>query len=73
MLFMSERSEEIMQRKLRGIMAERQVTLTDLHERTGIAVSTLSDIRRGKQSPTVKTLEKIAEGLGVSVKDFFVE
>ena len=62
-----------MRRKLRGIMAEKEVTLRALHERTGIAISTLSDIRKGKQSPTVATLEKIAAGLGVEVRDFFNE
>jgi transcriptional regulator with XRE-family HTH domain len=39
----------------------------------GIGQSTLSDIEKGKVKPSIDSLEKICETLGISMSDFFTE
>jgi transcriptional regulator with XRE-family HTH domain len=39
---------------------------------SGVSKGHLSEILRGVSSPSVATLVKVAEALGVEVKDFFV-
>ena len=48
-------------RKLAGM------TQAELSERTGIAQGAISKIESGKANPSVKTLARLAEGLGMSV------
>lgn len=43
------------------------ITLHELSLKTGLSKSSLSDIERGVRSPTVKTLERIAVGLGADL------
>jgi len=62
-----------MRKRFRVLLAERDMTLQELSERTGLHISSLSDIRSGKSSPRVATLERIATALGVQVRDFFEE
>jgi transcriptional regulator with XRE-family HTH domain len=52
----------------RGISANKLAALSDMTQ------STLADIIKGKNvSPRVSTIEKICEGLGISLSDFFLE
>ena len=51
---------------------ERQMTQKELSEKTGIRQSNISRIENGNCSPTVETLEKIAEGLGKKLEIRFV-
>ena len=51
---------------------ERQMTQKELSEKTGIRQSNISRIVNGNCSPTVETLEKIAEGLGKKLEIRFV-
>lgn len=44
--------------------------LKDLAERTGLSVSYLSDLERGRTQPPLKTLERIATAYGKSINDF---
>jgi len=48
------------------------LTLRDLADASGLSINTISLIERGKSSPTVATLYKLATALGVPV-GFFVE
>ena len=52
---------------------EKDVTLKELSLRTGISKSALQRIESGEVSPTLETLEIIAEALGVRVTDLFKE
>jgi transcriptional regulator with XRE-family HTH domain len=45
--------------------------LRQLAERAGVSFVTLYRIEAGKLSPTVTMLEKLAEALGIDVRDFF--
>lgn len=47
--------------------ARRNWTQATLVEQTGLSVSTVSQIEAGKQSPTLETLQRIADAFGVSL------
>ena len=44
----------------------------DLAKATGIHQGDISDIERGKANPTIKTLSRLAEGMGMRLKIEFV-
>jgi len=56
--------------RLRG---ERQLTLAQVSEATGLSVSFLSAIERGQANASVATLQKMAHLYGVNVRSFFGE
>lgn len=58
--------------RLKTLRNERGLTLRDLADASGLSINTISLIERGKSSPTVATLYKLATALGVPV-GFFVE
>ncbi|WP_130343762.1 helix-turn-helix domain-containing protein [Herbihabitans rhizosphaerae] len=49
------------------------LTLNRLAERSGVSVSMLSSVERGDKAPTVIVLDRIANGLGVSLSTLLVE
>ena len=51
-------------RKLKQERIRRGLTLKEIEARVGISATHLSDVERGKSSPTVGVLEKIAQALG---------
>lgn len=53
--------------RVKALRTERGLTLRDLSERSGASYSNLSKIETGKLSPTFDTMERIANGLGVSI------
>lgn len=59
--------------RLRGLRAERSLTLDALAERTGVSRSMISLIERGESSPTAVILDKLAAGLGVTLASLFAE
>lgn len=51
---------------------ERKITLNKLATICGITQSTLSNIIRGNsKKPTVSTIKKVCDGLGMSLSEFF--
>jgi transcriptional regulator with XRE-family HTH domain len=52
-------------RRIKLLRVSRGLTLKDLEERGGISATHVSEIERGKASPTVGALAKIARALGV--------
>lgn len=54
--------------KLGHILVDKDMTATQLSELTGLSRATISGIKCGK-SCLYETAEKIAEALGVEVKD----
>ena len=55
--------------KIGHILVDKDLTAIQLAERTGLSRATISHIKTGK-SCRYETAEKIAEALGVEVKDF---
>lgn len=56
-------------KRLRQLRQERGWTLSEASHEIGLAHSTLSKIERDELSPTLATIQKIAEGLKVDVVD----
>ena len=54
-------------RRLRELRAERKLTIKALSEMTGVSQSMLSAIEKGDRSPTLTILNKINDGLRISL------
>ena len=53
------------------IRAERQLTQEDVAFAADLPTATVSKIERCVLSPTLRTIEKLAHGLGVQIGEFF--
>jgi transcriptional regulator with XRE-family HTH domain len=58
-------------RQIRRLRTKLGISLRAFAERTGFSPSFISQIEKGAVSPSLGSLEKIAEALGVSLRDFF--
>ncbi len=56
---------------LRGLREERRISLRELARRSGISVNALSQIERGLSSPSVSTLYRLVDALGVPITAVF--
>lgn len=52
---------------LKRIRTEKSMTQGDIVRSTGIDRSSMSALEGGKQNPTLETIKKIAQALGVSM------
>lgn len=59
--------------RLRALRKQRGVSLRALAELCGLSANTISLVERGKTSPSVATLHRLATALGVSMTFFFEE
>lgn len=57
--------------RLRELREARSISMRTLATRSGLSANALSMIERGKTSPSVSTLYKLADALGVSITAFF--
>jgi transcriptional regulator with XRE-family HTH domain len=57
--------------RLRQLRETRGVSMRTLATMSGLSANALSMIERGKTSPSVSTLYRLADALGVPVTDFF--
>jgi transcriptional regulator with XRE-family HTH domain len=57
-------------RKLRG---QKGISQMELAVKSGMSQSFLASLEKGKKSPSVLTILKIADALEISPKDFFPE
>ncbi len=57
--------------KLKSFRKQRGLSLDDLSTKTGFSKSFLSQIENGKNSPSIVSLKKITEALGVSIGETF--
>jgi len=57
--------------RLRELREARNISMRALATRSGLSANALSMIERGKASPSVSTLYKISDALGVSITSFF--
>jgi transcriptional regulator with XRE-family HTH domain len=58
--------------RLRELREARNISMRALAARSGLSANALSMIERSKASPSVSTLYKLADALGVSITSFFV-
>lgn len=58
-------------RKLRRLRKEQNLTQLDLAVQVGITNGQISTLERGVSSPSISTLHKISQVLGVSMSEFF--
>ncbi|MBI5352546.1 MAG: helix-turn-helix transcriptional regulator [Chloroflexi bacterium] len=56
---------------LRQLREARGISMRNLATKSGLSANALSMIERGKTSPSVSTLYKLADALGVSITAFF--
>jgi transcriptional regulator with XRE-family HTH domain len=57
--------------RLRELREARNISMRALATRSGLSANALSMIERGRASPSVSTLYKLADALGVSITAFF--
>lgn len=60
-------------KKIKELRNDKGLSLKDVAESTGVTKSMLSQIERGISSPSINTLKKIADCLGMPVAYFFSE
>ncbi|MGK7379705.1 helix-turn-helix domain-containing protein [Planococcus sp. 1R117A] len=58
---------------LKGLRKERKMTLKELADETGVSISFLSQVERGKSSVTLESLRKISDALKVDPSTFFAD
>ena len=68
-----ERNTNIIAKNLKEIREKRNLSLDKLSEITGVSKSMLRQIEKGKSSPTISTLWKIANGLKISFSGLLTE
>ena len=61
--YITERIEELCEKK--------QMSRYRLSQKTGLAQSSISNLLNRKSVPTIPTLEKICEGFGITLSQFF--
>lgn len=57
--------------RLRELREARNISMRSLAARSGLSANALSMIERGRASPSISTLYKLADALGVSITSFF--
>jgi transcriptional regulator with XRE-family HTH domain len=62
---MAEAVGRLLGRRIRRIRQEKGLTLKQIEARVGVSATHISEIERGKTSPTIQALEKIAQALEV--------
>ncbi|WP_036269015.1 helix-turn-helix domain-containing protein [Mesoplasma seiffertii] len=62
---------DILSRNMKKLRTKAKITQEELSFRSGLHRNYISDSERGRRNVSLKVIEKIAEGLGVEVKDLF--
>jgi transcriptional regulator with XRE-family HTH domain len=66
-------TQEMLARKLRVLRAERGITLHEAEELTGVTRETLGALEHGQRGAYTSTLQKIADGYGVTIGELMQE
>jgi transcriptional regulator with XRE-family HTH domain len=61
-----ERDRQALGRGIRSLRQRQKLTLSDVASATGVSVSLLSQVERGKTDPSLDTLRDIADALGTT-------
>ena len=59
--------------RLKELREGQRMSMRALAQASGLSANALSMIERGRASPSVSTLSKLAEALGISITEFFGE
>jgi transcriptional regulator with XRE-family HTH domain len=57
--------------KIRELRTHKGITLKELSKKVGVTASLISQVERGIADPSISSLKKISEALGVSISSFF--
>lgn len=57
--------------RIRQLRRERQLTLNEMADRTGVSMSMLSMVERGQATPSIGTLVAVSTTLGLHMADLF--
>lgn len=60
-----------MELRIKSILKQKGMTAKELAEKAGISQTMLSYVMSGTTQPSVKTLEKIAQTMGVHISELF--
>jgi two-component system, OmpR family, response regulator len=66
-----EQLYRIIGERIRTLRKEKDLTLSQLHKRTGLSISLLSQIERSESAPSISSLYKIAAALESRMGDLF--
>lgn len=58
--------------RIKDIAKERKVTIKSLAEKVGITQPNMSNIVNEKTTPSISTLQNIADALGVHISELFI-
>ncbi len=58
-------------KRIKKIRKSRKITQQKLAEKVGLSDKYIGAIERGERSPSVKTLDKIANALGIGLSELF--
>lgn len=67
------RVEKFVAKRIQELCKKKNMTMYRLAQKTELRQSTISNIMRRKTLPNLVTLEKICDGLGISLSQFFQE
>ena len=59
--------------RLRTLRRSKHLTLRELADRAAITESFLSQVERGVASPSIATVQRVAQALGLSIAELFAE
>lgn len=71
MLYLHNRNRIDMKLLIKEIAKEKKIKISALAETVGITQPNMSNIVNGKTKPSLETLEKIADALGVPIGELF--
>ena len=63
--------EEYITNRIKELCNKRQMSMYALSKKTGISQSSLSNLMKRGSTPTFYTLDKICDGLGITLSQFF--
>lgn len=66
-------ANDIVARNLKRLRAENELSLGVLAARSGLAKQTILSIESGRSNPTVDTLERLADALGIGIRALVTE
>ena len=66
-----EKSEKAKVLRLKELMKEKGISRTDLKQKVGLTETSISNISSGLHLPSIENLLKIAEALGVDIREMF--
>lgn len=65
-------AKDAVARRIQNLCLERDIAINALANQSGISPSTIySMLNRKSQNPGVVSIQKICDGLGISVREFF--